>query len=159
MDKITEGLLRSFSSEFDIAYMNEDDRFEHFASYLTVHRHYSETSFDPDDLATGSGNDTVVLSNAAAGSSGADTLLFSETQTADVSLTSGSNQATTPYGAFAGQALPGALIEDETTTANIPAATYVESSPGAGPMTMSNNAAHSTSGFTDTLQFDTDWAC
>jgi hypothetical protein len=60
MDKITEGLLRSFSAEFDIAYMKEDDRFEHFASYLTVRRHYSETSFDPDDLATGAGNDTGI---------------------------------------------------------------------------------------------------
>ena len=29
MAKITEGLLRSFGAEFDISYMNEDDRFEH----------------------------------------------------------------------------------------------------------------------------------
>ena len=60
MDKITQGLLGEFSKEFDVAGLAEDERFELFASYLTVHKHYSETAFDPSDLWTGGGGDTSI---------------------------------------------------------------------------------------------------
>jgi len=37
----------------------EDKRFEHFAAYLTVRKHYAET-FDTSDIITGSGGDTGI---------------------------------------------------------------------------------------------------
>lgn len=58
MDKITSGLLSEFSKEFGIEDLPEDKRFENFATYLTVRKHYSETSFNPTDLVIGDGNDT-----------------------------------------------------------------------------------------------------
>jgi hypothetical protein len=60
MDRITEGLLSEFSSEFGIGKMAEEDRFEHFSAWLTVRRHYSETTFSPADLVTGKGDDTGI---------------------------------------------------------------------------------------------------
>ncbi len=60
MDKITGGLLSEFSSAFAIDALKESERFEHFAAYLTVRRHYSETAFSPAELATGNGNDTGI---------------------------------------------------------------------------------------------------
>jgi hypothetical protein len=58
MDRITEGFLNEFSSEFGISYLPEKDRFEQFCGWLAVRRHYSDSTFDPDDLVTGSGGDT-----------------------------------------------------------------------------------------------------
>jgi hypothetical protein len=58
MDRITEGFLNEFSNEFGISYLPEKDRFEQFCGWLAVRRHYSESTFDPDDLVTGSGGDT-----------------------------------------------------------------------------------------------------
>jgi hypothetical protein len=60
MDKITEALLLEFSNEFGIGLLKEDSRFEHFATWLTVRRHYSETTFDPGNLVTGKGDDTGI---------------------------------------------------------------------------------------------------
>ncbi len=45
MDLITRNLLDEFSSEYSISALPEDERFEHFAGFVTVRRHYSE-SFD-----------------------------------------------------------------------------------------------------------------
>ncbi|PSH02698.1 MAG: AIPR protein, partial [Acidobacteria bacterium] len=59
MDRISESLLAEFSNEHDIAKLPEDKRFEHFASYITVRRHYAET-FDTDDIITGAGGDTGI---------------------------------------------------------------------------------------------------
>jgi hypothetical protein len=56
MDRITESLLNEFSKEHDIERLAQDKRFEHFASYVTVRRQYSET-FDTEDIVTGSGGD------------------------------------------------------------------------------------------------------
>jgi len=58
MDRITEGFLNEFSNEFGISYLPEKDRFEQFCGWLAVRRHYSDSTFDPDDLVTGSGGDT-----------------------------------------------------------------------------------------------------
>jgi hypothetical protein len=60
MDRITEGFLTEFSNEFGIASMPEKDRFEHFCAWLAVRRHYSDSTFEPEDLITGSGGDTGI---------------------------------------------------------------------------------------------------
>ena len=60
MDKITLSLLTEFSAEFEIAKLHEDDPFEQFAAWLTVRRHYSESTFEPGELITGKGNDTGI---------------------------------------------------------------------------------------------------
>lgn len=61
MDKISEALLNEFSAEFACQTLPEQDRFEHFAAWLTVRRHYSETTFNPGDLVVGqNGNDTGI---------------------------------------------------------------------------------------------------
>lgn len=59
MDRISESLLNEFSGEHEIHHLKEEDRFEHFASYVTVRRHYSET-FDSGEIVTGSGGDTGI---------------------------------------------------------------------------------------------------
>lgn len=59
MDRITESLLNEFSKEHGIAHLHVDRRFEHFSSYITVRRHFSET-FDTADIITGSGGDTGI---------------------------------------------------------------------------------------------------
>jgi hypothetical protein len=59
MDRISESLLNEFSSDQDITALPEDVRFEHFASYLTVRRHFTET-FDTSELVVGKGNDTGI---------------------------------------------------------------------------------------------------
>jgi len=60
MDKVTEGFLSEFSAQFGIETLPEKDRFEHFAAWLTVRRHYSDSTFAPADLVTGSGGDTGI---------------------------------------------------------------------------------------------------
>jgi len=60
MDKVTEGFLTEFSAQFDIAGLPENDRFEQLAAWLTVRRHYSDSTFVPNDLVTGSGGDTGI---------------------------------------------------------------------------------------------------
>jgi hypothetical protein len=60
MDRITKALLDEFSASFELTDLSESVRFEHFAAYLTVRRHYSETSFNTDELVTGSGGDTGI---------------------------------------------------------------------------------------------------
>lgn len=52
MDRITKSLLDEFSRDFELTNLNEDDRFEHLASYVTVHRQYSET-FDTSEIVLG----------------------------------------------------------------------------------------------------------
>jgi hypothetical protein len=58
MDRITEGFLNEFSNEFGISGLPEKDRFEQFCGWLAVRRHYSDSTFDPADVTTGSGGDT-----------------------------------------------------------------------------------------------------
>lgn len=59
MDRITESLLTEFSKEHGIAHLAEEERFEHFCSFITVRRHFSET-FDTADIVVGSGGDTGI---------------------------------------------------------------------------------------------------
>jgi hypothetical protein len=63
MDRVSESLLSEFSEEHGISALPEEIRFEHFAGYITVQRHYSE-SFDTDDIVTGAGGDTGIDSLA-----------------------------------------------------------------------------------------------
>lgn len=56
MDRVSESLLNEFSEEHNLA-VPEDKRFEHFAGYITVQRHYTDT-FDSGDIVTGAGGDT-----------------------------------------------------------------------------------------------------
>jgi hypothetical protein len=59
MDRITESLLSEFSSEHGILSLPEDQRFEHFAAYLSVRRQNNET-FDTSEIVTGAGEDTGI---------------------------------------------------------------------------------------------------
>jgi hypothetical protein len=59
MDRITESLLNEFSAEHAIEHLPPEKRFEHFASYITVRRQYSE-NIDSFDIVTGSGGDTGI---------------------------------------------------------------------------------------------------
>ncbi|HZE68065.1 MAG TPA: hypothetical protein VE135_00900 [Pyrinomonadaceae bacterium] len=59
MDRVSESLLNEFSEEHDIVALPEEVKFEHFAAYITVQRHYSET-FDAADIVTGAGGDTGI---------------------------------------------------------------------------------------------------
>jgi hypothetical protein len=52
MDRITKSLLDEFSREHGLEGLKEDARFEHFASFVTVHRLHSET-FDTSDIVLG----------------------------------------------------------------------------------------------------------
>lgn len=59
MDRITTALLADFSREHEIDDLPEEQRFERFAAYLAVSPHILD-SFDPADIATGSGGDTGI---------------------------------------------------------------------------------------------------
>ncbi len=66
MDRISKGLLSEFSSDFNYTDLDEADQFENFSTWLTVRRHYSETTFNPIDLVVGNnGNDTGIDAIAA----------------------------------------------------------------------------------------------
>jgi hypothetical protein len=52
MDRITKSLLDEFSRDHRLDDLDDDTRFEHFASYVTVHRLHSET-FDTSDVVLG----------------------------------------------------------------------------------------------------------
>ena len=73
MDRITSGLLSEFCSEFSLSSFAEDKQFEIFATYVTVRRHFSESTFDPSTLITGAGGDTgidgiaIIVNNSLVG--------------------------------------------------------------------------------------------
>lgn len=52
MDRVSESLLKEFSTEHGISHLPEDKRFEHFASAISIGRHYSD-SFDTEDVLVG----------------------------------------------------------------------------------------------------------
>jgi hypothetical protein len=52
MDRVSESLLNEFSNERGLVLLDEEKRFEHFACFITVGRHYSET-FDTEDVLVG----------------------------------------------------------------------------------------------------------
>jgi hypothetical protein len=59
LDRISKSLLDEFTAEEGLERLPEDRRFEHFAAYLSVTPHLSE-SFSTDDIVTGSGGDTGI---------------------------------------------------------------------------------------------------
>jgi hypothetical protein len=59
LDRITESLLGQFSRENGLADLPESKRFEHFAAFAMIRRHYSR-SFATDDVVLGGGNDTGI---------------------------------------------------------------------------------------------------
>lgn len=59
MDRITQSLLNEFSEESGLSCLREETQFEHFACYLNMGRHLSE-SFDTADVVVGSGSDTGI---------------------------------------------------------------------------------------------------
>ena len=52
MDRITESLLKEYSSEHGLQNLPEYKRFEHFTAYVIVRGEYSE-SFDTHDVVVG----------------------------------------------------------------------------------------------------------
>ena len=64
MDMITDALLAEFSKEQELAGLPKDQRFEHFAAYITVRRQHGET-FSTGDVVTGKGGDTGIDAFAA----------------------------------------------------------------------------------------------
>jgi AIPR protein len=62
MDRVSESLLNEFSKEHDLLTLPEQTRFEHFAGYITVQRHFTE-SFDSGDIVTegDSGIDAIAI--------------------------------------------------------------------------------------------------
>ena len=64
MDMITESLLVEFSKEQELVGLPKDQRFEHFAAFITVRRQHGET-FNTGDVVTGKGGDTGIDAFAA----------------------------------------------------------------------------------------------
>jgi hypothetical protein len=66
MDRITTALLEEFCKENDLKHLKEDERFEHFAAYLAVYRHHSETFDTTDVVVSDTGIDGIaILANGA----------------------------------------------------------------------------------------------
>jgi len=59
LDRITDSLLKRFSEENGMEGVAEDKRFEHFAAFAMIRRHYSR-SFLTDDVVVGQGSDTGI---------------------------------------------------------------------------------------------------
>ncbi len=82
MDMITESLLSDFSKDQEMGGIDKDERFEHFAAYITIKRQHNET-FDTFDVVTGKGDDTGIDAFAALvnGNLVADVLEFEDLAT------------------------------------------------------------------------------
>ena len=52
MDRVSESLVTEFSNERGLSHLSEDKKFEHFACFITIGRHYSGT-FDTEDVLVG----------------------------------------------------------------------------------------------------------
>ena len=60
MDRVTESFLTEFCAQHDIGGLDQDKQFEHFASFVTVRRHYNGEAFDTSEIIVGSGGDTGI---------------------------------------------------------------------------------------------------
>lgn len=60
MDRITQSFLEEFVREHALERLAQDRQFEHFASYLSIRRHYNGEAFETTDIITGSGGDTSI---------------------------------------------------------------------------------------------------
>jgi AIPR protein len=59
MDQITSSLLETFSEKNDVRNLEQSKQFEHFANYCVVSK-VNRSSFDLDDIHTGSGGDSSI---------------------------------------------------------------------------------------------------
>jgi hypothetical protein len=59
MDRITSSILEAFTKENELEKLQEPNRFEHLAAFLTIRRHYSR-ALDTTDVVVGEGGDTGV---------------------------------------------------------------------------------------------------
>jgi hypothetical protein len=60
MDRITESFLREFVNDRELTTLPQHEQFEHFASYVTVRRHYNGEAVDTSELVIGGGGDTGI---------------------------------------------------------------------------------------------------
>ena len=60
MDRITKSFLRQFVADHELTTLPQDQQFEHFASNVTVRRHYNGETLDTSDVVIGSGGDTGI---------------------------------------------------------------------------------------------------
>ncbi|MDQ8731016.1 AIPR family protein [Bradyrhizobium sp. LHD-71] len=60
MDRVTESFLADFASEHELTGLSPDKKFEHFASFVTVRRHYNGEAFVTDEVHTGGSGDTGI---------------------------------------------------------------------------------------------------
>ncbi|HCC1366527.1 TPA: hypothetical protein M4R12_004759, partial [Salmonella enterica subsp. enterica serovar Paratyphi C] len=59
MDKITNSLLEAFTKQYELSSVPESTRFEHFCNYSITSK-LNRSSFDLDDIHTGSGGDCAI---------------------------------------------------------------------------------------------------
>jgi len=59
MDKITESLLTTFSSQFELSNLDTSTQFEHFCNYSIISKHF-RGSFQIEDVHSGSGGDCSI---------------------------------------------------------------------------------------------------
>lgn len=57
MDRITESFLDEFVAQHELEHLPQSQKFEHFAAFVTVRRHYNGESFDTADIHTGGSGD------------------------------------------------------------------------------------------------------
>lgn len=57
MDRITESFLGEFVDRHELSDLPVNEQFEHFASFVSVRRHYNGESFDTGAIHTGGGGD------------------------------------------------------------------------------------------------------
>jgi AIPR protein len=60
MDRVTESFLSDFVADQELSGLSQDKKFEHFAAFVTVHRHYNGETFITDEIHTGGPNDTGI---------------------------------------------------------------------------------------------------
>jgi hypothetical protein len=61
MDRITTALLEEFCKEHELTDLKEDQQFEHFACFLAVYRHHSETFDTADIVVSDTGIDGIAI--------------------------------------------------------------------------------------------------
>lgn len=60
MDRVTESFLADFVVEHELTGLAADKKFEHFASFVAVRRHYNGETFVTDEIHTGGSGDTGI---------------------------------------------------------------------------------------------------
>jgi hypothetical protein len=60
MDRVTESFLSEFVAEHELGGLPTEKKFEHFASFVAVRRHYNGETFVTDEIHTGGAGDTGI---------------------------------------------------------------------------------------------------